>query len=196
LYPSIHQSVWKGYRAWSMFHYSQQLKFSSHHGLEPTSHVRRNSNGYSHFYSTFCTAFDMLEDNICKIISAQVETSNKVEDFLHIDTGSLNLTISIRILLRDAGVSPKHKPIILSITLVLHLLCGCFALCGSVCHEPPCHSLQLNYWTPMEALTGQTPDISPLLSFHFLEQVYYLDPSNESFPSATKQKIKYICWNC
>jgi len=45
---------------------------------------------------------------------------------------------------------------------------------------------QLNYHTPMEALTSQTPDISPLLSFHFWEPVYYLDPSDESFPLATR----------
>jgi len=50
----------------------------------------------------------------------------------------------------------------------------------------------LNYCTPMEALTGQTPDISPLLSFHFWELVYYLDPSDESFPSATKEKLGHF----
>ena len=47
---------------------------------------------------------------------------------------------------------------------------------------------QLDYRTPIEALTGQTPDISALLSFHFWEPVYYLDPTDEEFPSATKEK--------
>jgi len=47
---------------------------------------------------------------------------------------------------------------------------------------------QLDYRTPIEALTGQTPDISALLSFHFWEPVYYLDPTDDKFPSATKEK--------
>jgi len=46
---------------------------------------------------------------------------------------------------------------------------------------------QLSYCTPMEALTGQTPDISLMLSFYFWEPVYYLDPSEDSYPSATKE---------
>jgi len=48
---------------------------------------------------------------------------------------------------------------------------------------------QLNYQASMEALNGQTPVISPLLTFHFWEPVYYLGPSNKSFLSATKGKI-------
>jgi len=41
----------------------------------------------------------------------------------------------------------------------------------------------------MEALTGQTHDISPMLSFYFWEPVYYLDLSDDSYPSATKEKL-------
>jgi len=49
-------------------------------------------------------------------------------------------------------------------------------------------TVQLEYCTPIEALTGQTPDISALISFHFWEPVNFLDPTDEEFPSATKEK--------
>jgi len=49
-------------------------------------------------------------------------------------------------------------------------------------------TVQLEYCTPIEALTGQTPDISALLSFHFWEPAYYLDLTDEEFPSTTKEK--------
>jgi len=48
---------------------------------------------------------------------------------------------------------------------------------------------QLGYRTPMEALTGQTPDISPLLSFYFWEPVYYMEPTEDAYPSGTKEKL-------
>ena len=51
---------------------------------------------------------------------------------------------------------------------------------------------QLSYCTPMEVLTGQTPDISPMLSFYFWEPVYYLNPSDDSYPSATKEKLGHF----
>jgi hypothetical protein len=41
--------------------------------------------------------------------------------------------------------------------------------------------------TPLEALNGQTPDISVLLRFRFYEKVYYLLDEN-SFPSESKEK--------
>ena len=44
----------------------------------------------------------------------------------------------------------------------------------------------LNWRTPLEALTGSTPDISPLLRFHWWEPVYYhLDDSR--FPSESPE---------
>ena len=48
----------------------------------------------------------------------------------------------------------------------------------------------LNFRTPMEALTGVTPDISAMLHFTFWEPVYYLDPGDElSFPSSPHEKL-------
>ncbi len=45
----------------------------------------------------------------------------------------------------------------------------------------------LNWRTPLERLTGTTPDISPLLRFHWWQPVYYkVDDSN--FPSDTTEK--------
>jgi len=44
----------------------------------------------------------------------------------------------------------------------------------------------------MEALTGPTPDISPMLSFYFWEPVYYLNLSDDSYPSATKEKLVWF----
>jgi len=48
---------------------------------------------------------------------------------------------------------------------------------------------QRGYCTPMEALTGQTPDISPLLSFYFWEPVYCIEPTEDVYPSGTKEKM-------
>jgi len=47
---------------------------------------------------------------------------------------------------------------------------------------------QLDYCTPIKALSGQTPDISALLSFHFWEPFYHLDPDDDKFSSSTKEK--------
>jgi hypothetical protein len=48
-------------------------------------------------------------------------------------------------------------------------------------------SASLNWRTSMEILTGSTPDISPLLSFHWWEPVYFkLDDA--TFPSNLKER--------
>jgi len=45
----------------------------------------------------------------------------------------------------------------------------------------------LHYCTPMEVLIGSTPDISPILQFHFWEPLYYT-LEDAAFPSDTNQK--------
>ena len=45
---------------------------------------------------------------------------------------------------------------------------------------------KLNWRTPLEAMTGDTPDLSHLLHFDYYQPVYYLTPS--SFPE-TKEKL-------
>ena len=63
-------------------------------------------------------------------------------------------------------------------TWLLCLLYVCFLLNHTFCNA-------IN-GIPMTALTGQTPDISPLLRFHFWEEVYYkLDDSD--FPSESRE---------
>jgi hypothetical protein len=48
-------------------------------------------------------------------------------------------------------------------------------------------SASLNWRTPMEILTGSTPDISPLLSFRWWEPVFFkLDDA--SFPSKLRER--------
>ncbi len=47
--------------------------------------------------------------------------------------------------------------------------------------------VRLNNRTPYKAATGETPDISALLQFHFYQPVYYYDKSS-SFPK-TKEKL-------
>jgi hypothetical protein len=60
-------------------------------------------------------------------------------------------------------------------TWLLALMYVCFVLNFTA-------SASLNWRTPMEILTGSTPDISPLLSFQWWEPVYFkLDDT--SFPS-------------
>jgi hypothetical protein len=60
-------------------------------------------------------------------------------------------------------------------TWLLALMYVCFVLNFTA-------SASLNWRTPMEILTGSTPYISPLLSFHWWEPVYFkLDDA--SFPS-------------
>ena len=49
----------------------------------------------------------------------------------------------------------------------------------------------LNYLTPIQVATGQRPDISAILRFHFWEPVYfYLDEDEElQFPSKSPKKL-------
>ena len=49
----------------------------------------------------------------------------------------------------------------------------------------------LGWRTPIEALTGTTPDISVLLRFHFYEKVYY-KTQEPSFPSDSPESIGYM----
>ena len=52
--------------------------------------------------------------------------------------------------------------------------------------------------SPLQALTGQQPDISALIQFHFFEPVYYLMPTQD-FPSESEEKLGYwvgIAENC
>jgi hypothetical protein len=64
-------------------------------------------------------------------------------------------------------------------TWLLALTYVCFLL-NHVAHA------QLNWRTPLENLTGATPDISPLLRFHWWEEVYYkIDDSD--FPSDSQE---------
>jgi hypothetical protein len=65
-------------------------------------------------------------------------------------------------------------------TWLLALMYVCFVLIFTA-------SASLNWRTPMEILTGSTPDISPLLSFQWWEPVYFkLDDA--SFPSDLRER--------
>ena len=46
---------------------------------------------------------------------------------------------------------------------------------------------RLDWRTPIEVATGETPDISNLIQFHWYERVYYYDPL-ASFPES-KEKM-------
>ena len=50
-----------------------------------------------------------------------------------------------------------------------------------------CAAPVLNYQVPLQVLTGQVPDISPLLAFAWYEPVYY-KVDDSSFPSDTVEK--------
>ena len=43
-----------------------------------------------------------------------------------------------------------------------------------------------HWWTPIEVSTGNTPDISNLLQFHWYQPVLYLDPSS-SYPTSKEK---------
>ena len=49
----------------------------------------------------------------------------------------------------------------------------------------------LGWITPVQSLTGQTPDISPLLRFHFWEPVYY-KAGESSFPSESRERAGHF----
>lgn len=142
-----------------------------------------------------------LEDNVRKrgamdkLISdrAQLEISGRVHDFLR------SLCID------DWQSEPHHQwqnfaenrwKTVKSYTNNVLNRTGAPAYTWLLCIQWICHVLNhlaaplLNYRTPMEALTGITPDISPMLLFYFWEPVYYHDPTDEdSFPSSTNEKL-------
>ena len=74
------------------------------------------------------------------------------------------------------------------------LLCLCY-----VCLLLNCLACEaLNWTSPHQALTGQQPDISALVQFHFYEPVYYKTHS-QAFPSDSEEKLGYwvgIAENC
>jgi len=72
----------------------------------------------------------------------------------------------------STGASPS--------TWLLCLMWACFVLNHLA-------AAQLGYCTPMEALTGKTPDIS-LLLFYFWKPVYYVEPTEDVIHQGTKEK--------
>ena len=50
----------------------------------------------------------------------------------------------------------------------------------------------LNWRTPLECLTGQTPDSSILMLFVFFDRVYYTPNGKVSFPSGTTEEIGHM----
>jgi len=139
-----------------------------------------------------------LEDNIChhgamdKLISdrAQVETSKKVQDILH------------ALIIEDWQSEPhhQHQNFAENCWQTVKMYCNnvlnctgtpaftwllCLLWVSFVLNHLATESL--HYHTPMEVLTGSTPDISPILQFHFWEPVYYA-LEDASFPSDANEK--------
>jgi len=143
-----------------------------------------------------------LEDNIIhqgamdKLLSdrAQVETSKKVQDILR------------ALIIDDWQSEPhhQHQNFAENWWQTLKMYCNNVLNCTGA---PPYTWLlcllwvsfvlnhlateSLHYKTPMEALTGNTPDISPMLQFHFWEPVYYAI-EDASFPSDTNEKFGHF----
>ena len=122
-----------------------------------------------------------LEDNIRKrgamdkLVSdrAQMENGQRAQDILR----ALFIS-SWQTLKRYTNTILSHTSAPAN-TWLLCLLYICFLL-----NRLACQSLQ--WWTPLEALEGSTPDISPLLRFSFWDPVYYkLDDSD--FPSGNTE---------
>ena len=131
-----------------------------------------------------------------KLISdrAQVEISNRVHDILHANC------------IDDWQSEPYHqhqnhaerrwgviKPLV---NLLLNRTgapanCWFLALLYVCCVLNHTAVPSLNWQTPLEVLTGTTPDISPILMYQFWEPVYYkLDDSN--FPSDSTEKLGHF----
>ena len=137
-----------------------------------------------------------LEDNICergamnRLISdsARVEFSSKIKDILRtfiIDSGQSEpyyqhqnpdkcrfnkIKTTTNTVLDRTGAPPS--------TWLLCLLYVIFVLNHTFCTS-------INA-VPMQRLKGSTPDISPLLSFRFWEEVYYRHDDSD-FPSETRE---------
>ena len=139
-----------------------------------------------------------LEDNIRrrgamdKLISdrAQVETSKKVQDILR------------ALIIDDWQSEPhhQHQNFAENRWQTVKMYCNnvlnrtgapaytwllCLLWVSFVLNHLATESL--HFRTPMEALTGSTPDISPMLQFHFWEPVYYAI-EDASFPSDSNEK--------
>ena len=54
-------------------------------------------------------------------------------------------------------------------------------------------SATLGWVPPLQALTGQTQDISPFLHFSFYDPVYY-HPYNDEFPSGSNEEQGWWVW--
>ena len=141
-----------------------------------------------------------LEDNIRfrgamdKLISdrAQVEISKKVKDILR------NYCIE------DWQSEPHHQQqnfaerkyqVVKSYVNNIMNRTGAWPGLWLLCLKYVCFLLNhlatatLQWRTPMEVLHGSTPDVSPLMKFHFWEPVYYLIDDKQSFPSETHEKL-------
>ena len=82
--------------------------------------------------------------------------------------------------------------------------CGAPAYTWFLCLLYVCYLLNhlsvesLGWISPLQALTGQVPDISALLQFHFYQPVYYRLPQ-QSFPSESEELLGYwvgVAENC
>ena len=140
-----------------------------------------------------------LEDNICKrgamdkLISdrAQVEISNRAHDILR------------ALCIEDWQSEPHHqhqnhaerrwaviKPMV---NLLLNRTgapgkCWLLALLYVACILNHTAVASLHWRTPMEVMTGSTPDISSILLYEFWEPVYYKIDDND-FPSESTEKL-------
>ena len=50
----------------------------------------------------------------------------------------------------------------------------------------------LDWKTPHEVAFGETPDISPLLCFHFFEPALHRDPHDPAFPDSKEKPGRFI----
>ena len=144
-----------------------------------------------------------LEDNIRKrgamdkLISdrAQVEISNRVLSILRgyaIDSWQSEPHYQ-----HQNFAEPRYATIKPLVNTLLDL-CGALAYCWLLALTYVCFVLNhtavgsLHWRTPIEKLTGSTPDISALLCFRFWEPVYYKLGDSE-FPSQSPEK-RAINW--
>ena len=140
-----------------------------------------------------------LEDNIRergamdKLVSdrAQVEISNRVLSILR---GYVIDSWQSEPHYQHQNFAERRYATIKPLVNTLLNLCGAPAYCWLLALTYVCFVLNhtavgsLHWRTPIEKLTGSTPDISSLLCFQFWEPVYYkLDDS--SFPSESTEKL-------
>ena len=143
-----------------------------------------------------------LEDNIRKrgamdkLISdrAQVEISNRVLSILR---GYMIDSWQSEPHYQHQNFAERRYATIKPLVNTLLNLCGAPAHCWLLALSYVCFVLNhtavgsLHWRTPIEKLTGSTPDISSLLCFQFWEPVYYaLDDSD--FPSESTEKLGHF----